>query len=617
MADKEIKIDIKTTADTAGAKAAEQSIEAMGKKAEVASRGFGGMLDGVPERIDEVSESTTKQAAASEKVTKIQNEYVRVLGQVEEQLTDITEAADQANDEGSKLEENVDSISRAQKAQVFALLAQSVGQIGDRFREAADEVEEFDKTAADSLRRTADLTENISTAVTQLALGFAVGGPLGAGIAGVALAIGALADAWQDSEVAAIKASANTSAALMETATAARQVALEARNRAEELERGEIEEAIHRQNRALEHGLKLLLAQVAAVRKRRQEEERVFQADDEVDLAKIDEDEAKGLITKEEAETARAEVKQRAVERRRAEEKKRAVEDAELARKAAEKEMQDFRNAEKNVVKSVGRIEDKEAGVADAERLLEAAKAGKELRDLQEKEEKLRSSDFSTAGQVQKAIIEREQKQNQIKSNGFTTRELNTPVKSAEASLGSAINNLEEEKGELEKLRKDFEAKSYSAYAANETAAVAERDRDATISTVDRVATREDKATETRKSAESIRQQNRERQKAQREALRKEAEDKKEELQDLASSNRDRILKSRQATTGPRAKEVQDLANAVGKADTLKELNELSRKLEGTGGATVKALQGMIKAQESLVKQIQNIGERVKRIEGK
>ena len=73
--DKDVKIGIKTVADTSGAEKMEAALQGV----EETSRGFGGMLDGVPERAEEVAagydkvtESTKTLTAESAKLEKVE-----------------------------------------------------------------------------------------------------------------------------------------------------------------------------------------------------------------------------------------------------------------------------------------------------------------------------------------------------------------------------------------------------------------------------------------------------------------------------------------------------------------------------------------------------------------
>lgn len=124
--------------------------------------GFGGMLDQVPQKA---------QAAA---------ESVREVTKETEKLVETVEEVDKKSD---KLDENVEKITRLQKAQVIAQLGGQVSQLGAAFNTVADGIESFDKDGAKSLRSIGDNLETAGSAVTSLAIGFAVGGPLGAGVA--------------------------------------------------------------------------------------------------------------------------------------------------------------------------------------------------------------------------------------------------------------------------------------------------------------------------------------------------------------------------------------------------------------------------------------------------
>jgi hypothetical protein len=303
---KDIPINIKTTSDNSGIEDAAKAARRLDyelKKANAAAHNntqgetaspWAGQLEKTKHTFDELGGSAEKAAEKIDEVTEATEE----LG----------EATNNARKPTAELDENVDNIARAQKGRAIADLADKVGLIAAKFRDTANEVREYDKAAADALDQTADRIDMVSSSVSTLAMGFAVGGPLGAGVAAVGIGVKELMNSFQEAEVAGIKAAAAQKKSLEESAQAARDAAIEAEARANELKSQEIEDAIRRQNEALADGLDLLERQLDAARKKRREKEEVLSAEDDLALANIDVNEASGKITNEEAEKQRAEV---------------------------------------------------------------------------------------------------------------------------------------------------------------------------------------------------------------------------------------------------------------------------------------------------------------------
>lgn len=372
MADKDIKINFTTKGDTSGAKAVEAALKDVDAAAQAAAdnpmaKGYEEHIKLKEALLDE-REILEGVVVAMDKAAAAAKEMETELAKVEKELKDVTEAGVDANEQGSELEKNVEGISRAQKGQVLAQLAEGVGKIAGKFREAADEVEAFDKEAAASFRQTADRIDGVTSAVTSLALGFAAGGPIGAGVAAVGIAIGALVNAYKDAEVAAIKSAAEQRKALEETAEAAREAASEASELRTELESASIERALKSQNDIIKDRIDLLNEQLKIARQIRREEEEVLKAEDMLKLAEIDQAEAKGEISPVEAEKQRQAVSVAASKRADEERKKVANEDAEMARKKAQSAVSDFEDAEKKAAAQADKIAQKESQVADARR---------------------------------------------------------------------------------------------------------------------------------------------------------------------------------------------------------------------------------------------------------
>lgn len=215
----------------------------------------------------------TTQAAASTGVEDLDAQLEALKARAEalrentEATEDLGEASADASEKSGDLDENVSKIARAQKAQAVAQLAGEVGKVGQKFKDVADEVESFDAQLANSLRNTGKNIEQTASAVSALALGFAVGGPLGAAAAGVGVVISELISSYVEAGQAAVEME-QKSAAAFDTLTdrlgkvASEKSALEFRTWLETLTAEEA--AIELQNDALGRNRELLEAKLAA-----------------------------------------------------------------------------------------------------------------------------------------------------------------------------------------------------------------------------------------------------------------------------------------------------------------------------------------------------------------
>jgi hypothetical protein len=362
MADKEYNIKVGSTADTTGIEQAEQAIQqveastaAVSGAAEQASRGFGGMLDGTTPRLDEATE-----AAA---------ELEQGLEAIREKVAEVTEETEAAAEQSSDLDENVRQITRAQKAQALAQIAGEVGKIANRFREAAAEVEEFDQAAAASMRQTADRIEKVTGAVSTLALGFAVGGPLGAGVAALGLSINALLDAFQAAEVAAIKSAAAQKQAMEDAAEATRKASAAEKERQSLFASLDIVTTMERELAGIQNANSELERQVSLLRTKRGLENEVLQAQDRANLAEVDRAEATGKMTPAEADAQRVTIEAAARKRVRDQRKQEAVEDARLAAVQAKQKIDELnraQEAEKRIIEEQEALQDRAAKLSAA-----------------------------------------------------------------------------------------------------------------------------------------------------------------------------------------------------------------------------------------------------------
>lgn len=112
------------------------------------------------------------------------------IERVEKATKDLDQASDAASRRTQDLDANVSKIGRAQTGQAVAQLAEKVGMIGSKMIEVAADVREFDAVMADRLENTGRAIQETTAAASTMAMGFAVGGPLGAGIAGIITLLG-------------------------------------------------------------------------------------------------------------------------------------------------------------------------------------------------------------------------------------------------------------------------------------------------------------------------------------------------------------------------------------------------------------------------------------------
>lgn len=354
--DKDIKLGIVTTANTAGAKEAEAALnkvaEATKNVAQAEATGFG-RDTAAAKRIAalEAAEAAETQAKALTKVKEAEESLAEGLGELKTATDDFTESTEKATVQTGELDENVANIARAQRAAALADLARNVGLIGGKFREAAGEIREFDAEAAEKLEATGDRIEKVTGAVSQLALGFAVGGPLGAGVAAIGILVSSLVDEFMRSEVAAAKAAAAQSQAQHEVADAVRETMAAEAERRVALSAGEVLGALDRELESMREITVELERQLELTRTKRRLENEVLQAEDQAALAEVDRLEAAGQIDPKKADQERIKIEQAARKRAFDERKTVAIEDAQQANAAAKIKLDEQATAEQSLEK--------------------------------------------------------------------------------------------------------------------------------------------------------------------------------------------------------------------------------------------------------------------------
>lgn len=624
---KDIEIRMKATADTAGAQRMEEALEGVN-----AAAAENPMLEGKAEADArraaerETAEAIDAQAAALQKAAAAAKEMEERCAELEEQLRDVNDACEEANEQVPDLDENVSKIARAQKAQALAQLAGNIGQIAGKFREAASEAEEFDRAAADSMRATADRIETVTGAVATLALGFATGGPIGLGLAGLVLGAKALMEAFQQAEMASIKAAAAERKAMEDAAEAAREAASAARERASELKSEGIRIAIERENTELEKQLGLIDKTLKLNREKRAAAEEIAKAQDEFNLARITNDEATGKISPEEAAKQRAAIEAGAVGRSRDERVQRGDEAAEAAAKKAEEEEQAARIAAAQV--EFAKADEEEARKKAAMELAATAEQAKEVERLQslvaQEAGKSRlnanAPDFIVDDQpgLRKAI----EQQNRADAAQRKLPDEELKLKNSLSKKTSADEELQ--KREADRITREKEAgearerAAAAEEAAREAADAAARERDVVAKT--------SAAKDAAKAMEENTKRTRETQKADEAARRAEEEYfgnqpklPRETRADLTGAEEAAVGAADNALEGTRGSRffppVEKARKALADGGTGEEFAELASELDGFVNALTN-IDAKKKANIAAVaKQFRDLAERVKRLE--
>lgn len=622
----DIEISMKTTADTSGAKAAEEAIKGVGKAGEETSSASAS-------NSEMLKAAGEEHAAAMAKAREATDELFEGLGKISEGLEEVAKAGEEANEQGGELEENVRKITRAQMMRSIADLAGNIGQIGAKFHDASGEMEEFDASAAKALRETGDRIQNVTGAVSALALGFASGGPVGAGIAAVTIGIKALMDSFMAAELAAAKAAAAERAAMEETAKAAREAAAAARERASAMKSEDVRNAIRLENDALAEQLGLLDENLRLNREKRSEQEEIAKAQDNLTRARITEDEATGKITPEQAERQRNDISRAASKRGRDERKTRADEDAEIAaekRKAAEED-----SRKRDIAAAAA------AGEEDAARKLVAEKAEEaRIREAEVKAKRavvdagrptqpmITGGGPGAAPQLSEAQIAEMQR---VKEAQERYDRIEASLPDSEARLKATLpekNSAEKALAEREKDRRMRADEAEKARrAAAEAAAAEQRAKDRaerTTQVVDTTGDLENQARDAEARARDVR--------AEREREAKLAADKerlRRNLESIPSENREDTADEERRVPGmvdktfegmrgsPKFLPVDKAKKSLEDGGTAEEYDRLAGELETFVDTIVNVGEKRKSEVSALAKTIRNLSERVRKIENK
>jgi len=180
---KNIEIKIAATGGDQAAKEIEKvadASESLGKGGD-GSAGFGGMLDGVPERVEEV---TDKIEDLNDGVDDLKKE----LGPVADKAKDAADGLGKAADKADDLEKNVGKIKQAAMGEAFANAAGKVAGFAGKIAGAGKELDSaFGAENAQKIREFAGAIEEVANGASTVGTAFATGGPVAAGLTTVSL----------------------------------------------------------------------------------------------------------------------------------------------------------------------------------------------------------------------------------------------------------------------------------------------------------------------------------------------------------------------------------------------------------------------------------------------
>lgn len=633
------KIEIKIAATGGDQAAAEIGKVQAAKEGAEKITGFGGQLDGVPERAEEVKKSFEEIRDAAEKA------HAETAGMAEELEKPTNDAAKGS----SELDENVSKIARTQKAMVLVDLAEQVGAIGEKFQEAAKSVKAFDPALAATLENTGKTVEKVSSGVSAIALGFAAGGVIGGAVTGLGVLVKTELEAMGE-------AAAETGKKVAEAAEhfqkindqkQARFAAAAVAKNDKWLDALDNElDAIQRTNDALQRSIDLIQA------KRRAQLE-VEDAKAAFEMAGID---ANDNLTDAQKIQARAKIQ------------------AELEKKKFDARRLDaIDDADKSDLTAKGARQEAQKGEVDATSVFERLQKQEAEKDALEK--KIFQADQAKAqlnaagaelGKIRDALKydvgETRSDEEILGSAGGKTKEkvkaLQSQIAKLEAEQRGPAAATPEDRGKLDVLRgklnpetnlydmdgamvdseklwkakeaeaaaKRAKADDAEAKAAEDKAAARDRiekDREATTYRLRELsltsnsgakkADEKDKEETDKKVAAAARKQ-----------LQGQIERDKEKLKTTAVENESRIENSAimAGQRNPKGKKaLKDLAKDIGDADSTAEINAVKDAVKAKSGelgaAVVGALTAMISKQEAQIKQVNGLTERIRRLEGK
>lgn len=274
MADKDISIQIKTTADTAGAESAKRALEEVAQAGEraaaggasgaPATRGFGGMLDSSPERTEGDTEAVKQKTAAIE-------EQVEALEDLTDAEAGVIDATKRLNEE-AKTPDGFKALFDQQRLQETARemreLGSTVRDLVQQFA-ATEAGKEFFGGLSEEARTFGGVALQTGAAVAQ---GWAAGGPIGAAVAGLNVLVREVGDSF-------LAVSRAQEEAARSYAAEEARITAQTRERRREAESRAIEQQIQRENDKLEDQSEILREQQGLLRDRKELADATFDLD--------------------------------------------------------------------------------------------------------------------------------------------------------------------------------------------------------------------------------------------------------------------------------------------------------------------------------------------------
>ena len=206
--DQDIKIGIGIDADTSGAEAAEEALAKVNKEA-AKSDGVGDDGSAASQRRTVRAEEETlakraiqtkeEEAQATKELTGAEEDLFKGLEDRLAAMRETVDARKNAAAGGGGEAEQVGKILDIQRAQIANDIAQGIGAISDKLREMGASAGGADTELGRTLNTASIGFDSLSASVSLAGQGFAVGGPLGAGIgATIGLISGPLKAALDD-----------------------------------------------------------------------------------------------------------------------------------------------------------------------------------------------------------------------------------------------------------------------------------------------------------------------------------------------------------------------------------------------------------------------------------
>jgi hypothetical protein len=313
------------------------------------------------------------------------------------------------------------------------------------------------------------------------------------------------------------------------------------------------------------------------------------------------------------------------VERARARQKMDASDAATKARLEAERLAAAAAGIEAAAQQKKQDADDANAAAEIAVREREFADKQKALEDAEKAAKIGREGAFTTAGQQQQlnAAERFAREQRDAMDMPFDAARSTNPEIAGKAVEEAANRAAKRQQEADDRAAEAAASRKAAADAKAEADRIAGESRD-TISAVDRRGEFEDSARAASERARLARQaaQQKAKDAADEERRQKEAEREERDrlpgmessLDATAAGNRDRILGSDKARTGPNAAMLQDIGKAIGDADTSAEIEKIKEQLAGMNGPTVAAMRDFLASQEKMAKEIEAIRERLKKL---